>query len=156
MAHDGQRAAGQLVTHQLVDRQALDLLVVDEVVVILGGQLRQAAGLDQLLDLRCTGLLLGLLLLLAVELLIAGELLGLGLQRRFALRIVLLDLALFLQALLLLLLLDGLLGLLFVDQPGFEQLITEGKTHVSARLVVNSSGTQVDASAVHRAALWWM
>ena len=96
------------------------------------------------------------MLLLAVELLIAGNLFRLRLQCRFALRIVLLDLAFLLQALLLLLLLDGLLGLLFVDQPGFEQLITEGKTHVSARLVVSSSGTRVDASAAHRAALWWM
>ena len=51
--------------------------------------------------------------------------LGLGLQRGLALAVVLLGLALVLQALLFLLLLAGLLGLLFVDQPGFQQLVTQ-------------------------------
>src|SRR5690606_39545497 len=110
-----------------------DLLVVDEVVVILGGQLGQAAGLDQLLDLRGARLLLGLLLLLAVELLVARLLLGLGLERCLALRVILLGLALVHQALLFLLLLAGLLDLLLIDQPRFGQLVAEGKTHVSAR-----------------------
>ena len=41
VTNDGQRAAAELVAHQGVDRQTLDLLVVDEVVVILGGQLGQ-------------------------------------------------------------------------------------------------------------------
>src|SRR5690606_29756158 len=110
VAHDGQGAAGQLVTQRVVDGQALDLPAVDEVVVVVGVQPGQAAALDQLLDLRGARLLLGLLLLLAVQLLVAGQLLGSGLQGGLALGIVLLGLALFLQALLFLLLLGGLLG----------------------------------------------
>ena len=39
MANDGQPAVGQLVSQQGVDRQALDLLVVDEVVVVLAIEL---------------------------------------------------------------------------------------------------------------------
>ncbi|MNQ63982.1 hypothetical protein D3C85_783840 [compost metagenome] len=76
-----------------------------------------------MLDLRGPGLLLGLFLLLPIELLIARGLLGHGLLGGELLRVVLLDLALVLQALLLLFFLADLLGLLFVDQPGFEQLI---------------------------------
>ena len=71
----------------------------------------------------------GLFLLLAVQFLIAGDLLGLGLQGGLLLRVIDFDLAFLFQALLFLLLLAGLLGLLFIDQPGFEQLITKGKTH---------------------------
>ncbi len=92
-----------------------------------------------MLDLRDTGLLFGFFLLLTVQLLVACEFFGMSLKCRIALRGVLFSLAFLHQALLFLLLLAGLLGLLFIDQPGFEQLIAKGKTHVSARLVVNSN-----------------
>ncbi|MOA21591.1 hypothetical protein D3C78_1420910 [compost metagenome] len=103
-------------------------------VVVLAAQLRQARALDQLLDLRGAGLLLGLLLLLAVQLLVARGLLGHGLQGGLFLRIVDFDLVLLLQALLFLLLLAGLLGLLFIDQTGFQQLVAEGKAHKAFNL----------------------
>ena len=112
MANDGQPAVGQLVAHHGVDRQALDLLVIDEVVVVLAVELGQARALDQLLDLRRTGLLFGLLLLLTVELLITRGLFGLCLQRSLARAVVQLCLALVRQTLLLLLLLANLLGCL--------------------------------------------
>lgn len=64
-------------------------------------------------------------LLLAVQLLVARQLFRLGLLRRLALGVVLVDLVLVLQALLFLFLLGGLLGLFLIDQPGFQQLVTQ-------------------------------
>ncbi|MCY1174160.1 hypothetical protein D9M73_143490 [compost metagenome] len=124
MMHDCQRAAAELAAHQVVDRQALDLFVVDKVVVILGAQLGQARYFDQLLDLRGTGLLLGLFLLLAVEFLVALDLFGHGFLGGTLLGVVDFDLALVLQALLFLFLFTDLLDLLLVDQTGFQQLVT--------------------------------
>ncbi|MCY1176278.1 hypothetical protein D9M73_165440 [compost metagenome] len=129
MGNDRQRAAAQLAAHQGVDRQALDLLVVDEVVVVLSGPLGQARDLDQLFDLGGTGFLLGFLLLLAVELLIALDLLGHGFLRRALLGVIQLDLAFVGQSLLFLLVFADLLGLLLVDQPCFEQLVAKGNAH---------------------------
>ena len=76
-----------------------------------------------MLDLCCTGLLLDLFLLLAIELLVALDLLGLGFGGQTLLSVVLLNLAFVYQALLFLLLFAGLFGLLLVDQSGFEQLV---------------------------------
>ncbi|MNR12557.1 hypothetical protein D3C85_1289200 [compost metagenome] len=140
--HDGQRTAAELVAHQGVDADALDLLVVDEVVVILGRQFRQARDFDQLLDLRGTGLGLSLFLLLAVELLVALDLLGHGFLRRALLGVIQLDLAFVGQALLFLLVFADLLGLLLVDQPCFEQLVAKGNAHgayYSLRQLLNRS-----------------
>ena len=88
MVHDRQGAVAQLVAHQRVDRQALDLLVIHEVVVVLGGQLGQARGLDQLLDLSRAGLGLGFFLLLTVQFLVALDLLGVRLGRQAGLGVI--------------------------------------------------------------------
>ncbi len=127
--HHGQRAIAQLGPHQGIDGNALDLLVVDEVVVVLGVQLRQASRFDQLLDLRGAGLLLGFFLLLAVQFLVTLGFLGHGFLGHALLAVVHLDLAFVLQAFLFLLGLVGLGNLFLVDQTGFEQLVAKGKAH---------------------------
>ena len=121
--HDRQRTIGQLITHQRVERQALDLLVVNEVVVVLSAELGQARDFNQLLDLSGAGLLFGLLLLLTVQLLVALDLLGLGFGRQALLSVIELDLAFMGQTLLLLLFFAGLFGQLLVNQSGFERLV---------------------------------
>ena len=60
----------------------------------------QAGGFDQLLDLRHPGLLLGLFLLLAIELLVAPGLFGHGFLGHALLAVVDFDLAFVLHALL--------------------------------------------------------
>ena len=74
-----------------------------------------------MLDLRSTGLLLDLFLLLAVQFLVTLDLLGLGLGSQTLLGVVQFDLALVGQALLLLFFVAGLLGLLLVYLFCFEQ-----------------------------------
>ena len=136
---DCQGAIAQLVAHQRVDRQALDLLVIDEVVVILGGQLGQARGFDQLLDLSRAGLGLGLLLLPAVQFLVALDLLGMRLNGQACLAVVGLGLAFMDQALLLFLLFADLLGLLLVDQTCSPRHLPSFPTRRPSDLPLNAS-----------------
>ena len=76
-----------------------------------------------MLDLRSTGFLLDLLLLLAVQFLVALDLLGLGFGSQTLLGVVQFDLAFVGQTLLFLFFFAGLLGLLLVDQSVLEQLV---------------------------------
>ncbi|MNT29742.1 hypothetical protein D3C72_1654990 [compost metagenome] len=88
-----------------------------------------------MLDLGSTGFLLGFLLLLAVELLVALGFFRHGFLGQPLLGVVDFDLAFMLQALLFLLFFTDLLDLLLVDQTGFEQLVAKGKAHRSLTYV---------------------
>ena len=82
-----------------------------------------------MLDLGRAGFLLGFFLLLTIQFLVTCGLFGLRLQCGLACAVIQFGLAFLHQTFLLLLLLASLLGLFFIDQAGFEQLVAQGKTH---------------------------
>jgi len=93
-------------------------------------------------DLRGTGFLLDLFLLLTIELLVALDLLGHGFLSGTLLGVIEFNLTFVGQTLLLLLLFADLFGLLLIDQPCFEQLVAKGNAHgayFSLRQLLNRS-----------------
>jgi hypothetical protein len=126
VTHDRDLSASQPLAQRGIDGDTPDLVGVDKIVVLVAVYFRQAVLLDQLPDLCQARFLVGLLLSLAIQLLVACRL---GLLRspggEFRLRgrsTLLLGQAL--ASLLLLQMLPfGFPGLLFIDQPGLQQLI---------------------------------
>ena len=127
-AHNRDVATAQPLTHRAICGDAAYLLAIDEIVSFVSLSSRQAVLLDQLLDLRESGSFVRLVLLLTIQLLIAGRL-GELRALRSEFRIGRLR-ALFLWEMLSLPLLlpqlpFGFLGLLFIGQASLQQLIAQ-------------------------------